>query len=80
MQNVQTINLNEGDKNVFYVIEFIDCKNIPVSRRLTELGFVKGAKLKIIQFSALKKTVLVQVGEYVLSLRASVAEFIKVKK
>lgn len=80
MQNIQTISLNKCDRNIFYVIEFVECKNIPISRRLIELGFVKGAELKIIQFSALKKTLLVEISGYILSLRANVASFIKVKK
>lgn len=80
MQKTSVIGLNEGERNVEYIVDFVDCKNIPVSRRLTELGFVQEARLKIIQFSALKKTLLVEIEGYTLSLRSNIAAIIKVKK
>lgn len=80
MQNTELIGLNEGDRNVNYIVDFVDAKNVSLCRRLTELGFIKGAELKIIQFSALKKTLLVEIEGYTLSLRANIASIIKVKK
>lgn len=77
---MQNLSLNQCDKNINYFVDMIECKHIPIARRLTELGFVKDAKLKVIQFSALKKTLLIEIDGYVLSLRANVAELIKVKR
>lgn len=74
-----TTNLNNCKKNIFYVIEKIEGNYVPTVRRLSELGFIKGSKVKIIEFSALKKTLLVEIQGYILSLRASVAELIKVQ-
>ncbi len=77
---MQDLKLNQGEKNILYIVCNIDCSNVAISRRLTELGFVVGSKLKILQFSALKKTLLLDIEGYILSLRASVAELVKVKE
>lgn len=65
------MNLNQCEKNIYYVVERIEGRYIPISRRLTELGFIYGASLKILQFSALKKTLLIEIDGYVLSMRAT---------
>ena len=67
-------------KNQEYVVSKIDCTQTAVARRLSELGFYQGVNVKVVCFSALKKTLLVQLQGYTLSLRSSVAEIVKVKK
>ena len=72
--------LNLCKKNQEYVVSKINTSQTAVARRLSELGFYNGAVVKVVCFSALKKTLLVQLLGYTLSLRASVAEIVKVKK
>lgn len=75
---MKEMQLNNCKKNVLYIVKNIECSYISIARRLTELGFVIGNKFKIIEFSALKKTLLIEIDGYILSLRASVASLIKV--
>lgn len=75
---MKKLTLNNCDKNKEYEVLNIDCQQIAIARRLTELGFVENAKVRIIQFSALKKTLLIEIEGYVISLRASVAQYIRV--
>ncbi len=77
---MKNTSLNLCSRNIEYIIDYIDCNYPAVSRRLTELGFVSGASLKVIQFSALKKTLLIEIHGYVLSLRESTASIVKVRK
>lgn len=77
---MNVFNLNDCEKHVDYLVVKIDCRQLAVARRLTELGFVEDARVQIIQFSALKKTLLVEIEGYVISLRASVAQIVKVRK
>lgn len=77
---MQSLNLNDCEKNVNYQVVEINSRQTALARRLTELGFVEGARVNIIQFSSLKKTILLELEGYVLSLRASVAEIVKVRK
>lgn len=77
---MQIISLNQCEKNRQYLIDYIDTTNLAISRRLTELGFIEKTSLKIVQFSALRKTLLIEIEGYILSLRSSVAEMIKVRK
>ena len=55
------------------VIEKID-SNLKAKIRLLELGFVKGAFIKLLQISSLKKTYLVLIEGSVFALRESVAK------
>ena len=72
--------LNLCKKNQEYVVSKINTSQPAIARRLSELGFYEGVKIKVVCFSALKKTLLVQLLGYTLSLRASVAQIVKVKK
>lgn len=72
------LSLNQCEKNITYRVDEVVCLHVPVSRRLSELGFVKDAQLKVIQYSALKRTLLIEIEGYVISLRASVAVLVKV--
>jgi Fe2+ transport system protein FeoA len=77
---VRKTSLNECEKNICYIVDTINCQQIPIARRLSELGFVRGSKVKIIEFSALKKTLLTEIEGCVLSLRASVAALVIVNE
>lgn len=59
-----------------YFVLGLNTQNIGVSRRLSELGFFHGARVKVLCFSALKKTVLIEIEGYALSLRSSVASLV----
>ena len=72
--------LNLCKKNQEYIVSKINTSQPAIARRLSELGFYSGAVVKVVCFSALKKTLLVQLLGYTLSLRASVAQIVKVKK
>ncbi len=78
--DVENLSLNLCEKNVEYIVEILNCERVGIARRLSELGFVKGVKLKVVQFSALKKTMLIEIEGCLLSLRATVAEIVKVSR
>lgn len=48
--------------------------------RLLELGFIKGKKVKVITKSLLKKTLLIEISGYTLSLRKDIADLVVVKQ
>ena len=48
--------------------------------RLLEFGFIKGKKIKLLKKSLLKKTLLVELMGFILSLRADIAESVVVKR
>ena len=53
---------------------------LKVKRRLLELGFTHGQKVRVIRKSILGQTYLVQIRGYLLSMRKSLAEFLVVEK
>ncbi len=75
---MELISLCECDRNRKYIIEKIECESVGVARRLSELGFYKGAKIRVSCFSALKKTVLLEIEGYTVSLRSTIASCVKV--
>ena len=48
----------------------IEC-DIKIKKRLLELGFIKGANIKILAISSLKKTYLLNIQNCVLAIRES---------
>ncbi len=76
---MKKITLNECEVNKNLVIYDIDMTNAKIARRLTELGFIIGAKVKILYKSTLKKTLLIEIQGYLLSMRSTVAELIFVR-
>lgn len=75
---MKLISLCECDRNRKYIIEKIECESVGVARRLSELGFYRGAKICVSCFSALKKTILLEIEGYTVSLRSSIADCVKV--
>ena len=57
----------------------IESEQIAIKRRLLELGFLPGRKLRINRKSLSKKTILVEIGGYLLALRCAVAKCIFVE-
>lgn len=72
--------LNNCLKDHDYFITGISLENKNVARRLSELGFYQGASFRVIGISALKKTFLIQIGGFTLSLRASVGQLVSVRE
>ena len=70
--------LSNAEKNKKYIISNIDLKNVSVARRLSELGFYIGAEIFVLSYSTLKKTFLVQILDYTLSLRKTVCDLVLV--
>ncbi len=63
-----------------YQIEKIDEKSpIKIKRRLLDLGFTSGQKVRAVRKSLLGKAFLVEIRGYTLSLRSSVAENIFIR-
>lgn len=77
----QESNLADGETNKVYEITDIDESfDIKYGRRLAEIGFVNGEKIKILRKSFLKKTFLVGINGFVISLRRDIAFNIKIKE
>lgn len=69
---------SEFDK--FYTINSIHGLSTSLTRRLCELGFIKGQKIKLIKKSLLGKVFLVEIRGYILSLRRNIIASIYVEK
>ncbi len=65
------ISLNKARKNTIYKIIGFNGEVDNITRRLMELGFIVGQKVKITSTSLLKKVFLVEIRGYVLSVRAA---------
>ena len=53
--------------------------NFQLKRRLLELGFISGEKIKVLRKSIIGNTILVEICSYTISLRCSVASMVVVK-
>ena len=56
----------------------LEGENFAIERRLFELGFLPGREIKILEKSFSKKTILIEIENYTIALRCSVANYIKV--
>ena len=52
---------------------------IKIKRRLLDLGFTPGQKVRILRKSILKKVFLVEIRKFVLSLRREIVQYILVE-
>ena len=52
----------------------------PISHRLMEMGFIRGAEVKVIRRAPLGDPLQVRIGDYDLSVRSSEAELIDVAR
>jgi Fe2+ transport system protein FeoA len=72
------INLSKCKQNETVIIVKVQGKGM-IRRRLLEMGFMKGAVLKIIKYAPLRDPMEVVLGESHLSLRLKEAALIQVK-
>ena len=68
--------LNVGEAGIVSNIISSDSK---FKRRLLELGFVEGVKVRVISESILKEVILVELLNYTISLRRDLAKKILIK-
>lgn len=67
--------------NFSYILAGIDSSlPLPLRRRLYDLGFTSGQKIKMLRKSLLGKTYLLQLRDYTLSVRDYLAGAILVKR
>ena len=74
MKNLCEVEISQECRIVEVKIE-----TMAIKRRLLELGFLPGKTVKVARKSLTKKTVLVEIGGYLLALRCSVAQNIFVE-
>ena len=83
--------LNEQNNNKFFlsqlsknqqatIIGYDNIIDTKTKRRLLELGFVKGKKVTLEQVSILGDVLLIEINNYLLSLRSSIAKHILIKQ
>ncbi len=73
-------NLTSAKINKTYIIENIsELTSLKIKRRLLELGFTKGQKIKLLRKSLLGKAYLIEIRGYTLTLKKQIATFIEIK-
>jgi len=72
--------LIDGKINKLYSIFGIS-QNAPhkIKRRILELGFTRGQKIKIIRKSLLGKAYLIELRGFILTIRKDIANFIEIE-
>ena len=74
------MNLTKCKLNAFFVIDdFYGQVPTKIKRRLLDLGFTKGQRVKVLRKSILGKVFLVEIRKFVLSLREEVAQYVLVE-
>ena len=73
-------NLSACQIGKLYTIDAIG-EQLPlkIRRRMYDLGFINGQKIKVVRKSLLKKAILIEIRGYTLSLRSTIAGFIYLK-
>lgn len=72
-------NLAQAPLKKVVEIESVECENFKLKRRLFELGFLKGQKIKVERMSALGKTVMVVFRGFTLTMRKDILQYIMIK-
>ena len=72
-------NLAQAPLKKVVEIENVECENFKLKRRLFELGFLKGQKIKVERMSALGKTVMVVFRGFTLTMRKDILQYIMIK-
>lgn len=75
MQSLTSLKIN----SVARVSGFSSCLSPRLSRRLLELGFLPGEKVKVLRKSLLGKAYLIELRFYTLTIRRDIAKFILVE-
>lgn len=71
--------LQVDEKKYFTIIGFDKNIVLKVKRRLLELGFTKGQKIKIVNKSLLKMSYLIELRSVLLTLRYDILKYILVE-
>lgn len=67
-------NLSNAKKGIFYEVKGISpTANLKIKRRLLELGFTRGQKVKVVRKSLLGKAYLVEIRGFTLTVRRDIA-------
>lgn len=74
MQSLTSLKLNTSAE----IKGFSSCISPRLSRRLLELGFLKGEKIKVLRKSLLGKAYLVELRFYTLTIRKDIARHVLV--
>lgn len=75
MQSLTSLKINK----VAQIEGFSSCISPRISRRLLELGFLKGERVKVLRKSLLGRAYLVELRFYTLTIRKDIAKFIMVE-
>lgn len=67
-------------KNEIGIISEINFKSDEIKKRLFDLGFVKGTKIKMIEIGLMKWQYVIKIRGYLLCMRKNLAEKIVVNK
>ena len=74
------MDLAKAKRNKFYVVEKIkDNAPFKIKRRLLELGFTPGVKVKLVRKSLIGQAYLIEIRGFLLSVRKNIASFISIK-
>lgn len=80
-QNNNKLFLSQLSKNQqATIIGYDNIIDTKTKRRLLELGFVKGKKVTLEQISILGDVLLIEINNYLLSLRSSIAKHILINQ
>ena len=60
----------------YFVVNICTELNEATTKRLLELGFVEGAKIRVIQKSVLKEVLLVEINNCTFAIRENIAKFV----
>lgn len=74
MEILSSVKLNKP----FSISDFSPSLSLNVKRRLFDLGFVKGAKIKVLRKSLLGRAFLVEIRGYCLTIKKDIASCIMV--
>lgn len=74
MEILSSVKLNKP----FSISDFSPSLNLNVKRRLFDLGFVKGTKIKVLRKSLLGRAFLVEIRGYCLTIKRDIASSIMV--
>lgn len=70
-------NLLSAKKGRYFVVQGIDKSSpVKIKRRVLELGFTKGQKVRVVRKSLLGETYLVELRGYILTIRKDIAKLI----
>ena len=73
------MNLKNCKKNTFFKVISVNVNDKRMKLRLYEIGFFPSSIVQVLNISALKKTMLVQVLDSCFAIKSSIAENIEVE-